>query len=329
MATAAATGQPALAYPSRIAECRRCPWDTVCTAEMVASKDISLVAPGIDAVVLRAGGLFTIDDLADSDPAYVQSLPLTALRRDEAVIRARAWQHSVSLVRRRDDVVVRRADIELDVDMESYVEDGAYLWGTLLSGSVAGMEAIAREGFSQGYLAFATWEMVPTPDEGRAFAQFWQHLTALRELAASNGLTFAAYCYSRAAEERWLKSTPVRYPDVSGMPGSASIAEFIATADWVDLYAVIGAEFLVPGSRRLKALAPIAGFHWRDPEASGENSMAWYRSAVGADGHPPDPALKDRLLQYNEDDVLATHALRNWMSGAAGEQTPTIAQLMR
>ena len=128
------------------------------------------------------------------------------------------------LIRKGGPIRVRRADLELDVDMESFLEDGAYLWGTYLTGP--GVTAL---GLTPGYRAFVSWRPLPDPDEGRAFAEFWTYLTRLRSLAAENGLTFAAYCYSRSAEERWLRSTPVRYPAVPGMPTPAQIAEFCSS----------------------------------------------------------------------------------------------------
>ena len=80
-----------------------------------------------------------------------------------------------------------RADVEVDVDMESYQEHGAYLWGTLLN--VDGVSA---------YRPFVSWDPVPTQDEARSFAEFWGWLMAEREAAALSGKTFAAYCYSRS-----------------------------------------------------------------------------------------------------------------------------------
>ena len=40
--------------------------------------------------------------------------------------------------------------------------------------------------------------------------------------------------------------------------------------------------------------------------------MAWYEEAAGGD-----LAARQRLLAYNEDDVLATRALREWLDGPA------------
>ena len=328
VAGAAASGRPALALPSRIGECRRCSWWPVCSAELLAVRDISLIFAGGDVDVLHEVGVRTVDDLARLDPAVAAALALTGVAPGTARVRARAWLAGLPLVRKASEVTVRRADLELDVDMESFLEDGAYLWGTYLTGP-----AVESLGLTAGYRGFVSWNPLPDRDEGRAFAEFWHYLSELRSLAAANGLTFAAYCYSRSAEERWLRSTPVRYPDVPGMPSVEEISAFCASPEWVDIYQEIRDQFIVPGSMKLKALAPLAGFHWRDPEPGGENSMAWYREAVGpvavpSDGplDPIDPAMATRILQYNEDDVLATLALRRWMTDSATE-VPTAAEL--
>ena len=65
----------------------------------------------------------------------------------------------------------------------------------------------------------------------------------------------------------------------------------------------------------------------RDAEAGGENSMRWYRDAVGMDGHPPVEQQRERLLQYNEDDVRATCAVRRWMSSEAVSDMPYAGDL--
>ena len=327
VATAAVHGDPPLAQPSRIGECRRCSWWPVCSAELIATQDISLIAAGDDVAVLHGAGIRTARELAQADPAVIAALPLTGLNATTARVRARAWLGGVPLVRKVEQVTVPRADLELDVDMESFLEDGAYLWGTYLTGP-----AVEPLGLTAGYRGFVTWRPLPDQDEGRAFAEFWQYLSGLRRLAAEHGLTFAAYCYSRSAEERWLRSTPVRYPGVAGMPTPADITAFCASPDWVDIYQQIKDQFVVPGSMKLKALAPVAGFHWRDPDPGGENSMAWYRDAVGPAGDgrtdpaPVDTGSADRILQYNEDDVLATLALRRWLTERA-TTVPSVAEL--
>nr|WP_245537822.1 TM0106 family RecB-like putative nuclease [Tsukamurella paurometabola] len=300
--------------PVRVAECRRCPWWPECERTLAATRDVSLVADGRSAPGLREAGIVTVDQLAEytgPQPDEV-SVPIADLRA-----MARAWQRGQVLVRRRPEVKVRRADVEVDVDMESYQEYGAYLWGTWLR----------RDGVDLGYRPFVTWEAVPTRDEGRSFAEFWAYLMDRRAEAHAAGKTFAAYCYSQQAENKWLLSSADRFAGDPGVPSRAAVAEFIASPEWVDMFDAVGEAFLSLEGRGLKKVAPVAGFHWRDAEAGGEASMLWYRVGVGMDpGY--DAAEREtqrqRILEYNEDDVRATAALRAFMSSDAVNDLPVV-----
>lgn len=336
VAQAAANRRPALAQPSRISECRRCPWWVVCRPELEAAHDVSLLVAGRDVDILRTAGAITYDDVAEMDSAVLTALPLTGIPAVEARVRARAMIAGVPMVRRTDVVDVVRADVEFDIDMESYLDDGAYLWGTYLTG-------LSVPGFERGYRPFVTWQPLDSADAAINFVEFWRYLSELRRTCTALGYTFAAYCYSHKAEERWLYGTPARFPDTPGIPTHDEVAEFCGSDQWVDLYREMKRLFVVPGSLRLKVVAPVSGFTWRDPEPGGENSMAWYQIAtsssataealglVPAVGVESDNAVinnRQRILRYNEDDVRATLSLRQWMSDQSTAM-PTAADLER
>ncbi len=318
IATTAATGGTALARPSRIVECRTCPWWPVCQVELEGARDVSLVVRGEEAAALRAAGVRTVDDLARLDPDD-ESLPPTGVPLTDAVGLAKAWLAGLTVVRRVRAITVPRADVEVDVDMESFGDAGAYLWGAWLSG--------ADVGERPGYHAFATWEPLPTDDEARSFAQFWQWLALIRLRARARGLSFRAYCYNELAENRWLLSSAKRFAGKPGIPTTDQVQGFITSDSWFDLFGSVRDNFLCSRGKGLKTIAPAAGFTWRDPHASGENSMRWYRDAVGMDGTPPDSGQRRRLLEYNEDDVQATLTLRRWMTSPEIEAIPYVGDL--
>jgi predicted RecB family nuclease len=323
VATAARTGGPALAQPSRITECRRCPWWPTCEAELTRTGDVSLVVRGETAVALREVGVTTVAQLAALDPAGPAPVPLAGPPFPDVVALARAWQRELAVVRKVPTVPVLRADVEVDVDMESFGEAGAYLWGVRLhypGGARPGDEPA-------GYRAFATWQPVPDVDEARSFAEFWGWLAGVRAAAAASGRSFAAYCYNEQAENRWLLASARRFAGLPGIPPVAEVVEFIEHPGWIDLFAVVDEWFLCAHGKGLKRVAPVAGFAWHDPEAGGENSMRWYRDAVGMDGAPPDSDQRRRLLEYNADDVAATAALREWMTSPAVLEVPLAAEL--
>lgn len=322
VATAAATDRPALALPSRIAECRRCPWWPDCSQELQAAKDISLLLAGGDVAAARAAGVPTIPALAALGRAALKRIKLQGISPEHAQLEARAWMVGVPLIRVGARAQLRRADVELDVDAESYGEDGPYLWGARLSG--------ADIGLPQEYRAFVTWDQLPAVSQAEVFGQFFDHVRAVRAAATGRGLTVAVYCYGKAAEERWMLGLARRYAGVGCVPDEQEVLDFCASPDWVDLLVDLKKHFLAPGSLRLKEIAGRLGFAWRDPEPGGENSMAWYREVLDSPGGPDEPQhshpMAIRILQYNEDDVLATASVRRWVTAHLGE-LPTVADL--
>jgi predicted RecB family nuclease len=316
VAGAAATGTEALARPSRIVECRSCPWWPICEAALREARDVSLVVRGEDAVQLRKIGITTVDQLAAKEALEI---PLVGMPTNDAVVLARAWLRDLTVVRRVRSVSVPRADVEVDVDMESFGDAGAYMWGCLLTG--------ADVDEPTGYRPFVTWDPLPCADEARSFAEFWTWLMGIRTRATARGLTFRAYCYNEQAENRWLFNSVERFAGQPGIPTAKQVQEFISSDGWVDVFGSVRDQFLCAHGKGLKTIAPVAGFHWRDPEAGGENSMRWYREAVGMDGAPVEMSQRRRLLEYNEDDVRATLALREWMTSAAMDELPFVGDL--
>lgn len=314
VATAAAAGAEPLAQPSRITECKGCPWWPTCETELRERRDVSLVVRGEEATAMRDAGVGTVDELAALPAERLPEVQLSPGRGADAVLLAKAWLRELPLVRRVRRLAVPRADVEVDVDMESYADSGAYMWGCWLSGTDIGEEP--------GYRAFVTWDPLPSDDEARSFAEFWTWFTELRAKAHARGLTFRAYCYNELAENRWMLSSAERFAGKPGIPEVARVREFIGSDEWVDLFAAVRDQFLCPHGKGLKVIAPSAGFHWRDDEAGGENSMRWYRDAVGLDGYAPVLSQRSRLLEYNEDDVRATWTIRRWMTSTAAEQVP-------
>ena len=292
--------------PHRVSECRSCRWWPRCEDELRARGAISLVIGGRPGEVLEESGIVTIAELAAYRGPEPEEWP-GSRPFDEAVVSAICWGEGIDLVRRRDRPRVHRADIEVDVDMESYGERGAYLWGTLLTDTT-------EPGAAVRYRPFVTWDPLPSDDEARSFAEFWGWLMDQRAQAYAAGKTFAAYCYSQHAENRWLRGSADRFAGMPGIPDRAAVDAFIDSPEWVDVFEAVGDNFICPNGKGLKVVAPVAGFHWRDDEASGEASMEWYAAAVGLDGRVEDLSQRARLLEYNEDDVQATKILREWMS---------------
>jgi predicted RecB family nuclease len=75
----------------------------------------------------------------------------------------------------------------------------------------------------------------------------------------------------------------------------------------VDLYfdVVLPATEWPTRDYSIKTLAKFLGFHWRDTHPSGAASIEWFHRWVESG----DPAIRQRILDYNEDDCRATRVL--------------------
>ena len=116
-----------------------------------------------------------------------------------------------------------------------------------------------------------------------------------------------------------------RLADRVGAGLREEVDAFLASDEWVDLLEVVRAQLVTGRSMGLKETAPLAGFSWRFDDAGGTLAMVKYDSAVDEEaGAAAREAAAQWILDYNEDDVRATAALRAWLDGAA-KVLPSIA----
>jgi len=262
---------------------------------------------------LAGAGIGVLGDaraLAPRTAAYSDA-PMRDL--PEQIDLARAALGGSPAYRRRGVTRVRvpRGDIEVDVDMEN-TEDGAYLWGALLSAAPG--QASERN----GYHPFGTWEPLTGDTEAQLFGRFWAWLTELRGNAAAAGLVFRAYCYNAAAENTQMR----RIAAAAGL--ADEVAAFIGSGQWVDLLRVFGNQLITGGPAGLKQVAALTGFAWDVEDPGGGASMLRYDQAVGSSDAAPaeSQAARDWLLTYNRNDVEATRSLREWLERSASGCPP-------
>jgi predicted RecB family nuclease len=198
---------------------------------------------------------------------------------------------------------VPTADVEIDVDMEN-TEVGCFMWGCLLSERFA-------DGITRSYVPFVTWELSDESEAAIGLA-FWQWLIRARDAAVARGNSFAAYCWNSSAENRFLRRLG-RANDLA-----SDVDRFIASDEWVDLMRVWDSQLITGGSSSLKRIAPSIGHRWLVNDPGGGQAMAQYDLASSGNG-----SAREWLLSYNEDDVRATAAIRDWMRTS---QIPSIAE---
>ncbi|MCU1362800.1 MAG: hypothetical protein JWM55_628 [Acidimicrobiaceae bacterium] len=323
------SGAPFPTAPYWHRDCPECPYGEHCEEQLNALDDVSLVRfTSFDQqLLLREHHVETRALLARLDPMrarHARTRPLNPLephqpeevlgrtidKLDDLIYRARAHARGSSLrIVTAEDMGCATADVEVDVDMESY-EDATYLWGASVSVNVA------TSGVEEGYHAFVNWDRLDHHAEATIFRDFWVWLDGVRGACHDQGRTFAAYCFWAQAEDGAMNRAVT--PPLSDGPTTTELSEFrrAQPAQWIDLHDVAKRQLQTEGPLGLKQLATAAGFRWRDVNPSGEASIQWYEEATRAD-ESVSRAARARLVAYNEDDCRATKALRDWLNGEA------------
>jgi predicted RecB family nuclease len=248
-------------------------------------------------------GIATVRDLFALDLATSSYAGSCMWGLADQIDQARAAIGPEPVYRRRGiaKIEVRRADIEVDVDMEN-IWEGCYLWGALVT------DRSGRDIAPSGYRAFTTWDPMTLEVEVENSLVFWRWLMQLRTVAREADLIFAAYCWNANAENTYLRRLGI----AAGIENE--IETFIASEDWIDMLAVWNRHLITGGSSSLKVVAPLVGFGWSVEDAGGAESMLQYTVAL-AGGDDVDAARR-WLLTYNQGDVEATLAVRKWMGSA-------------
>jgi predicted RecB family nuclease len=255
----------------------------LCHAELVALDDPTLVR-GItndERAELAEAGITTIAAIAALDPDDER------IADPQIVLDARV--KTAGVLMRSDDpdggVAVPTAAREVDFDIETY-GGRIYLAGFLIT-----------ENGSSHFDPVVDWD--GTDESERAF------VIEMFDRLASYGDDDTVVLHWSEYERGQLIAAADRH-DVS-IPG------FEAVSDWFDRYAVdlyewTRSTFASPTGFSLKAIAPMCGFHWRDDDPGGLQSEIWYEMMLAGDDH-----MRQRLLEYNEDDVAAQLAIRAWI----------------
>lgn len=186
------------------------------------------------------------------------------------------------------DLPTSRREIFFDIEVDS-MRDRCYLHGFLERRD--GSEA------SERFISFLA-ETGDDASERQAFADAWAFL--------QQGEPFVAYVYS-TYERTWYRKLQARYPDVCS---DAAVEALFDPARVVDLYAVARNRTVWPTRNdSLKTLASHLGFRWRDAHPSGAESIEWFHRW----SETRSPELRQRILEYNEDDCRATRVLLDGM----------------
>ena len=331
-------GSEAPVLPVKVKECEECPWDHVCDPQLRRGDDVSLVRKvsyadwklhrwmgnettemlaSLDIETARAmvaHGAMALTDTTDDGGLCERTLaygdePLAPKQLLAQIECAQSFRAGRPL--RREGVEfddIPRADIEIDLDMENTADRRVYLWGAVVTHDVIGWPVPSDQ-----YVSFVSWDPLDDRSEASLVVELWRWLEDQGTLAEEQGLTLKVYGYSIGGAESSHLKRIVAGSALDSLPSIAAVESFVDTTSpiaqrtFVDLLPLMQQRWCSNEGHGLKVMAPLHGFHWRDGDPGGLQSIAWYEDAIaGVDTE----ANIARLLMYNEDDCRATQALR-------------------
>jgi uncharacterized protein len=280
------------------AVCKQCHWYTACLDELTTVNDLTLLPElGRAKRDALASHVRTLKELAQLDlDACVKGKktlfegigPDTLVKfkeRAALIVSPDPKPYLKELVK----IPVSEIEIFFDIEVDP-MRDVCYLHGFV--------ERRGGDNATERYIACFADEPTPASEEA-AFAQAWAYLRQNPDAAV--------YYYSKYERTIWRKlqqkySHICTEEEVEALFGNA-----------LDLYYdVVRKHSEWPTKdHSIKTLAKFLGFAWRDTHPSGAASIEWFDRWIQSG----DPAIKQRILEYNEDDCRATRVLLDGLRG--------------
>jgi uncharacterized protein len=262
--------------------CKQSPWFHRCTAEAEKTDHLSRLNRVWRSEVadLEEVGITTVQQLAELHPDLLAAkVPgLTPERLTYISTQARALQAGKVLDLGQIDVPPHTVSLVVDIESDP-LRSLHYLFGVLVV-----------DGDNQTYHSFLAQDPAHEEAAWRGFLAFVESYVGV-----------PIYHYG-SYEVDVVRELTEKY---------ATSTNFVAMFEEqaVDLLIRLREKLVFPLSFfSLKDIAYFIGFRWRHEDAGGLNSVVWYEDWL----RTKEQQLLTDILHYNEDDVLATWAVRQW-----------------
>lgn len=264
--------------------CKKSPWFSLCMEESQACNDVSLIyrLSQADQKRLYENNIRTVEQFAKT-----QIRDLEATFEDWSYDKLMRFYNQANVLIENKPIILKKnnfpvVDTEIYFDVESDPTDNIdYLLGIV----------IKEKGKDPVYKAF--WAE-SKDDEKRNWEAFLDFLHGLE--------SFVIYHYAFYEREVFKR--------LSNQYGISRELSDKFLNNTIDIHKTVIDSVILPiYFYSLKDVARYAGFNWRASDAGGAESVVWY-SEWRETG---DSSLRQKLLNYNEDDVMATLYLKEWL----------------
>lgn len=290
--------------PAFSAVCKLCHWYSVCVKRLKETDDLTMIPElGRSKRDVMLDHVRTVTELAKVNPETFVSGKKTVFS-GVGPDTLQKFHDRAKLLTTKDAKPFLRAPIHLpnhdrelffDIEVDP-LRDICYLHGFV--------ERLGRDNVTEKFVFFFADEPAPEAEK-RAFAEAWRYMKERRPCAI--------YYYSKY-ERTLYRKLQAKYPDVCS---AAEIEDLFDPAHAIDLYNDVVKKVTEwpTWDFSIKTLAKYLGFSWRDTHPSGAASIEWFNKWV----ETGDPAIRQRILAYNEDDCRATRVLLDGIKQLPGQ----------
>ena len=291
--------QPTVRYSH--SKCRICPYFEQCTPEFEAKEDISLIygIHGNSANHLATAGLSTITQLANSSVEAMPDVPHLKghKKKHHAILQAKAYQTG-EIYQLNDITLPEGMWIHFDIEDNPLTptrERHVYLWGLL----------------TPPY-SCDDFEYIWTDDETRDYQGWISFLEKIASYRAQHSTLVLAH-YSN--HER---TTIRKYAERYDMKDHATVLWLLGNdSPLFDMQKPVVNNLILPlqgyGLKDICKHKDLVNFQWQDEDSGSQWSVVQFNRFLDASDPHERLTLKNEILGYNRDDVIATRRLEEWL----------------
>lgn len=284
---------PENSSPAYSSICKICHWRTECMNTLERSDDLTLL-PGLGRSMRQEliDRIPTVDELANTEieqfieggTTIFTGIGIKSLEKFKARADLVKSQNPEPYLTEPIALPDPERELFFDIEVDS-MQNFCYLHGFV--------ERSNSDNNTEKYQAFYAVDLSPEAEE-KAFEDAWQYIFKNQPCTI--------YYYSKYERTIWRKLQS-KYSTVCS---SEEIETLFDPVNSIDLLDVVKKYTEWPTKDySIKTLAQFLNFEWRDEDPSGAASIEWFQRW----SESKDQKIKQRILEYNEDDCLATRVL--------------------
>jgi predicted RecB family nuclease len=286
--------QEIITTPAHCSACKLCHWRSYCLRQLILRKDLTLIPElGRKKRDILQNQIRKFTDFAkkpfpefiDGKKTIFPGIGIDTLYKYHARAKLLAKIDKNAYAKSKIEFPLTDTELFFDVETDP-MRDFCYLHGFV--------ERHYRDPSTEKYVPFFA-DHATAKEEERTFIDAWHYIR--------KHFPCTVYYYSSYEKTIW-KKLQQKYPEIIS---KSELESFFNSSLVIDLYGDIVRKHTEwpTFSYSIKDLAKYLGFRWRDESPSGAESIEWYHRWLEKEK----PEIKERILQYNEDDCIAMRVL--------------------